>query len=127
MRRLGIRIVLAVLANAIALLLAAALLDGVKVDASGFGFAVAVFTIASVLITPIATWIVIRRARALIGVIALVNTFVVLVITDLLSDGFSIEGALDWIRAVVIVWIVNVAYALASGPITRRALGRPAA
>jgi len=122
MRRLGIRIVLAVVANAIALLLAAALLDGVKVEASGFGFAVAVFTIASLVLTPIATWIVIRRARALLGVIALVNTFVVLVITDLLSDGFSIDGTVDWLLAVVIVWIANVAYELASGPLQRRAL-----
>jgi putative membrane protein len=120
MRRLGFRIVLAVVANAVALLLAAALLDGVKVEASGFVLAVAVFTIASVIVTPIATWIVIRRARALIGVIALVNTFLVLLITDLLSDGFTIDGGLDWVLAVVIVWIANVAFELASGPITRR-------
>jgi putative membrane protein len=120
MRRLGFRIVLAVVANAVALLLAAALLGGVKVEASGFVLAVAVFTIASVIVTPIATWIVIRRARALIGVIALVNTFLVLLITDLVSDGFTIDGALDWVLAVVIVWIANVAFELASGPITRR-------
>ena len=122
MRRLGFRMVLAVVANAVALLLAAALLDGVKIEASGFVLAVAVFTIASVIVTPIATWIVIRRARALIGVIALVNTFLVLLITDLVSDGFTIDGALDWVLAVVIVWIANVAFELASGPITRRVL-----
>jgi uncharacterized membrane protein YvlD (DUF360 family) len=120
MRLLGLRLVLAVIANAVSLLIAAALLDGVRVEASGFVFAVIIFSIASLVLTPIMTWIVIRRARALIGVVALINTFVVLLITDLLSDGFSIEGTLDWILAVVIVWVANVAYELASGPILRR-------
>jgi uncharacterized membrane protein YvlD (DUF360 family) len=120
MRLLGLRLVLAVIANAVSLLIAAALLDGVRVEASGFVFAVIIFSIASLVLTPIVTWIVIRRARALIGVVALINTFVVLLITDLLSDGFSIEGTLDWILAVVIVWVANVAYELASGPILRR-------
>jgi putative membrane protein len=118
--RLLVRIGLAVAANAIALLVAAALLDGVQLDASGFVLAVVIFSIASFLITPIVTWIVIRRARALIGVVALVSTFVVLLVTDLLSDGFSIEGATDWILAVLIVWVVNLAATLASGPLLRR-------
>ena len=87
------RIGLAVVANAIALLIAAALLDGVQINATGFVLAVVIFSIASFLITPIVTWIVVRRVRALLGVVALVSTFVVLLITDLLSDGFTIEGA----------------------------------
>jgi putative membrane protein len=118
--RLLVRIGLAVAANAVALLVAAALLDGVQLDASGFVVAVVIFSIASFLITPIVTWIVIRRARALIGVVALVSTFVVLLVTDLLSDGFSVEGATDWILAVLIVWVVNLAATLASRPLLRR-------
>jgi uncharacterized membrane protein YvlD (DUF360 family) len=118
--RLLVRIGLAVAANAVALLVAAALLDGVQLDASGFVVAVVIFSIASFLITPIVTWIVVRRARALIGVVALVSTFVVLLVTDLLSDGFSIEGATDWILAVLIVWVVNLAATLASRPLLRR-------
>ena len=113
------RIGLAVAANAIALLVAAALLDGVEIDASGFVLAVVIFSIASFLITPIVTWVVIRRARALIGVVALVSTFVVLLITDLLSDGFSIEGVTDWILAVLIVWVVGLAATLASRRLLR--------
>jgi uncharacterized membrane protein YvlD (DUF360 family) len=120
--RLLVRLVLAVVANAVSLLIAAALLDGVRIEASGFVFAVVVFTIASVVLTPVVTWIVIRRARALIGVVALVTTFAVLLVTDLLSDGFSIDGALDWILAVAIVWIANVVYELSSGLLVRRTL-----
>ena len=117
--RLLLRIGLAVAANAVALLVAGALLDGVEINASGFVLAVVIFSIASFLITPIVTWVVIRRARALIGVVALVSTFVVLLVTDLLSDGFSIEGATDWILAVLIVWVVNLAATLASRPLLR--------
>jgi putative membrane protein len=118
--RLLLRIGLAVAANAIALLIAAALLDGVKINASGFLVAVVIFSIASFLITPLVTWIVVRRVRALLGVVALVSTFVVLLITDLLSDGFSIEGATDWILTVLIVWVANLILGVASRRLLRR-------
>jgi len=117
--RLLKRIGLAVVTNAIALLIAAALLDGVHINASGFLVAVAIFSIASFLITPIVTWIVVRRVRALLGVVALVSTFVVLLITDLLSDGFTIDGVTDWILAVLIVWVANLILGIASRRLLR--------
>lgn len=120
MRLLALRVVFAVVANAVALLIAAAVLDGVSIDAAGFVLAVVIFSIASVVVTPLATWIVIRRVRALVGVVGLVSTFIVLLLTDLLSDGFSIDGTLDWIFAVLIVWAANLVYELASGPLLRR-------
>jgi putative membrane protein len=120
MRLLAVRIVLAVIANAIALIVAAALLDGVHINASGFLLALVIFTIGSLVLTPLVTWIVIRRMRALIGVVGLVATFVVLLVTDLLSDGFTINGTVDWILAVLIVWVVNLVFELAAGPLRRR-------
>ena len=33
------------------------------------------------------------------------TTFLALLITDLLSDGLSIEGASTWLLATVIVWL----------------------
>lgn len=127
--RLLVRIALAVVVNAIALLIAAAVLDGVRVNASGFVIAVAIFSLASLLLRPLLAWIVVRRARPLLGVIALVTTFAVLLITDLLSDGLEIEGTLDWILATVIVWLATMIYDLFSVRIQRMALaglGRPA-
>ena len=127
--RLAVRIALAVVANAIALLIAAALLDGVRIDASGFVLAVIVFSLASLIVTPVVAWIVLKRMRALLGVIALVTTFAALLVTDLLSDGFEIEGALDWVLATVIVWLATMFYDLFSRRLTRMALaglGRPA-
>jgi putative membrane protein len=127
--RLAVRIALAVVANAIALLIAAALLDGVRIDASGFVLAVIVFSLASLIVTPVIAWIVVRRMRALLGVIALVTTFAALLVTDLLSDGFEVEGALDWVLATVIVWLATMIYDVFSRRLTRMALvglGRPA-
>jgi putative membrane protein len=127
--RLAVRIALAVVANAIALLIAAALLDGVRIDASGFVLAVIVFSLASLIVTPVIAWIVVRRMRALLGVIALVTTFAALLVTDLLSDGFEIEGALDWVLATVIVWLATMLYDVFGRRLQRMALaglGRPA-
>jgi putative membrane protein len=122
MTAFGLRVVLAVIANAIALLIAAALLDGVEIEESSFIVAVAIFSVASLVVRPVGAWIVVRRVRPLIGVVALVTTFVVLVFTDLLSDGLSIEGTLDWILATVIVWFATLLYSIFDMRIQRLAL-----
>ena len=36
---------------------------------------------------------------------ALIATFIALVVTDILSDGFTINGVGTWIAATVIVWV----------------------
>jgi putative membrane protein len=122
MTRLGIRVLLAVGANAIALLLAAAVLDGVEVEAASFIVAVAIFSLASLVVRPVVAWIVTERVRPLLGVVALVTTFIVLVITDLLSDGLAIDGAIDWILATVIVWAATLLYDVVDEPLQRLAL-----
>jgi putative membrane protein len=122
MTRLGIRVLLAVGANAIALLLAAAVLDGVEVEAASFIVAVAIFSLASLVVRPVVAWIVTERVRPLLGVVALVTTFIVLVITDLLSDGLAIDGAVDWILATVIVWAATLLYDVVDEPLQRLAL-----
>jgi hypothetical protein len=40
-----------------------------------------------------------------LGGVALISTFVALVITDVFSDGVSISGIGTWIGATVIVWL----------------------
>ncbi len=108
--RLLVRVAFAFIANAIALLIAAALLDGVHIDATSFVVAVAIFSVASLVLRPILAYIVVRTLRPLLGVIALITTFALLLITDLLSDGLEINGALDWVLATVIVWLATVVY-----------------
>jgi putative membrane protein len=108
--RFGIRVLLALTANGVTLLIAAAVLDGVEIDAALFVLAVVIFSIASLLLRPLIAEFVTRRARPLVGAVALLTTFVVLLLTDLLSDGLSIEGVLDWIVATAIVWVATLLY-----------------
>ena len=122
--RLLVRIGLALVTNAIALLLAAALLDGVHIDATSFVVAVIIFSAASLLIRPILAWIVIRAMRPLVGVIALITTFGLLLITDLLSDGFNIDGWTDWILATVIVWLATVVFDIVNDRLIRMTMRR---
>ncbi len=66
-----VRVALAVAANAVALLLAAILLDGVEIAAGSFVAAVAVFSVASLVVRPLVAWGVVRYASALGGAVAL--------------------------------------------------------
>jgi uncharacterized membrane protein YvlD (DUF360 family) len=108
--RLIIRIVLALVVNAIALLIAASVVDGVSIDATSFVVAVIIFTLLSLFIRPLLAFVVARHLRPLLGIIGLVTTFLILLITDLLSDGLEIEGASAWILATVVVWIAQMLY-----------------
>lgn len=91
-------------ANAIGLLVAAAVLDDMTVSGTAFVIAVLIFTGVEVLARPLLTQAAIRNVQALQGGTALVATFVGLVITNLLSDGLEITGATTWLLATLIVW-----------------------
>lgn len=98
------RAVVALAANAVALLLAALLLDGVRVSTLFFVFLVVIFTVISLLVTPTVRAFVKENAASLSSLAGLLATFVALLITDLVSDSLQIEGILDWVMATVIVW-----------------------
>ena len=105
MIRFLIRMVIAVVANAVGLLVAAALLDGMHVNAGSFVVAVIIFTVAFALMQPFLVAQFRRGNSAALGGVALIATLVALIVTDLVSDGFSIDGAGTWIAATVIVWL----------------------
>jgi uncharacterized membrane protein YvlD (DUF360 family) len=110
--RLLVRIGLSVAATAVAFIVAASLLDGFEIDTVTFIVSVVIFSILSLILKPILTWVVAKWARPLLGVVALVTTFVILLITDLVSDGLQIEGAEAWILGTVIVWLGTVLYSV---------------
>lgn len=104
MVRLLISAAIYLVANAVALLIANAVLDDVTIDGGAFLIAVVIFTGVEVVIQPLITQIGVRHSRALIGSSALVATFIGLVVTTLVSDGLSISGVMTWLLATVIVW-----------------------
>lgn len=105
MIRLLVRTVIAVAANAVGLIVAAAVLDGFSLNFASFVVAVVIFTIVFAVLQPFLAVQLRRLGNGAIGATALIATLVSLVITDLLSDGLSISGLGTWVAAAVIVWL----------------------
>jgi uncharacterized membrane protein YvlD (DUF360 family) len=103
--RLIFRTLVALVANAVGLLVAAAVLSGFELDWSGFILAVIIFTVAFALLQPFLISQLRGRNSAMLGGTALIATLVSLIITDLVSDGLNISGVGTWIAATVIVWL----------------------
>jgi putative membrane protein len=108
MARFLARTVVELVASAIGLIVAAWLLQGVTLNASGFLIAVAVFTVAKIILGPLVFKLSFKYARALTGGIALVTTFVGLLVTTWLTSGLTIAGAGSWVMATIVVWVFTV-------------------
>jgi putative membrane protein len=106
--RLLVRLLIAFVSNAVGLIVAAAVLDGMRLDVTGFVVAVVVFTIVFALLQPFLISMLRRSPAPLLGGVALIATLVSLILTELLTDGLSIRGVGTWIAATVIVWLGSV-------------------
>ena len=103
MIRLLVRTLIAVAANAIGLIVAAIVLDGVHLNFASFVVAVVIFTVVFAVLQPFLAVQLRRLGNGAIGATALIATLVSLLLTDLLSDGLEIDGVGTWIAAAVIV------------------------
>ena len=112
MIRLVISAGVKLLANALGLITAAVVLDDVTITGAAFVIAVLIFTVVEVLADPLLTKISLTSVPALRGGVALVTTFLGLVITAAVSDGLSISGTTTWTLATLIVWLAALAAAL---------------
>lgn len=105
MIRLLLSAAIRLLANAVGLMVAAYFLEDMTVSGAAFITAVVIFTVVEILIDPLLMQIALTKATALRGSVALITTFVGLVVTSWLSDGLSIKGASTWLFATIIVWL----------------------
>ena len=103
-----VRTGIALAGNAIGLLVSAAVLDDMAVDAGSFIVAVIIFTVVTALLQPFLASRLRNAGSGVLGGVALIATFASLVITDLVSDGFSISGVGTWLAATVIVWVASL-------------------
>jgi putative membrane protein len=108
MIRLLVSTVIQLAANAVGLLLAAVLLDGMTISGGAFLLAVVFFTVVEVVVGPMIRQMAVKKANALLGSTALVVTLLGLLITSVVSDGLSIEGLSTWVMATVIVWLASL-------------------
>jgi uncharacterized membrane protein YvlD (DUF360 family) len=107
--RLLIRTLIALVANAVGLIVAASLLDGMELNGAAFVLAVIIFTVVFALMLPFTASQARRSGSAALGGgVALIATLVALIVTDLISDGLTIEGIGTWIAATVIVWLASL-------------------
>jgi hypothetical protein len=105
MVRLALSVVAYLLANAIGLLIAAALLPGFRINALSFLLVVLTFSIIQTVLGPLVTKIAFKSLPQLMGGIALVTIFIGLWITDLLMNGMAIGGISNWLAATLLVWV----------------------
>jgi len=98
--------VVALVANAVALLVGAIVLPNMTLNASGYLTAVLLFTLIAVLIEPLIRQSAMRSSPALLGSSSLVATLVSLILTAIIGDGLSISGLVTWVLATVVVWLV---------------------
>ena len=101
MIRLIVRGVIAIIANAVGLIVAALLLDGVDLNFTGFIVALVVFTVVEGLMQPFLA----AQFRRLSALAALIATFIALLVTDLITGGLDISGFGTWVTATLIVWL----------------------
>lgn len=91
--------------NAIGLLLASFLLAGFSIAPLALLIVVVVFTAVEVIAAPILKKLSENNLPSLMGGIALVTTFVGLIVTDLFVDGFTIGGISNLLAATLLVWL----------------------
>jgi hypothetical protein len=108
--RFIVRTVIVLLGNAVGLIVASLVFDGFSIDVTGFVVSLVIFTVAVALMTPFLASTMRRNqsGSAALGGVALISTFVALLITDLFTDGLSISGIGTWIGATVVVWLASL-------------------
>ncbi len=97
--------------NAAGLLLAALLLEGFTIAPLSFIVVVAIFTLVQVIADPLLTRVGERHVPALKGGIALVVTFVGLLLTDFITTGLVIGGIsnlLVWLGALIAAVLIPI-------------------
>jgi putative membrane protein len=126
--RLLVSGVIYLVANAVGLLVAAWVLDDMSIDGAAFVIAVVIFTAVEVVARPLFTQLALKNVGGLVGSTALVATLVGLIVTDWVSDGLTIDGAMAWVLATVIVWAASlIAGLILPVLLVKRAVGNRAA
>jgi putative membrane protein len=116
MSRLG-QLAVSWAANAIVLLVVAALLSGVDVDTTwDLLWAAALFGVLNTIVKPILKLLTLPFAIVTLGVAWFFVAALMLSLTDWLVDGFEIDGLGTLVLATILVWVVNLVLDYMPGP-----------
>ena len=117
MIRLAKQLTLSWVANAIVLAVVTLVLSGVKSDTAGDLIRAALlFGILNTILKPLLRLLTLPLAFITLGLIWFGVAMVMLWLTSIFIDGFSIHGFWTYVWATVIVWAVNVVLDFVPGP-----------
>ncbi|MBV1927102.1 MAG: phage holin family protein, partial [Rhodobacteraceae bacterium] len=105
MNRMLVSALIYVLANAVGLLLATLLLDGFSISPLAFMWAILLFSVIEAVAEPLVTKVAQKKVPAMQGGVALVTTFLGLLLTEIFVDGMVIGGLANWLAATLVVWL----------------------
>lgn len=105
MIRLLVRILLQFISSAVGLFLASLALPGFHIEVAGFLVSLLFFVGIGFLFEPLLFKLSLRYLPALRGGIALVTTFVSLLLTTLFTDALRIDDLKTWVIAPLIIWL----------------------
>ena len=110
MVRLLVRTLIVLVGNAVGLIVASLVFSGFNISATGFIWSLVIFTVAFAILTPFIVSVLRRNDSSgkAMGGVALISTFVALLITDVFSSGLSISGITTWIGATLVVWLASL-------------------
>ncbi|MFD6054435.1 phage holin family protein [Agromyces sp. NPDC060279] len=107
MVRFLIRLAISLVTAALGLLVASWVLPDFHLEWGGFFVAIIVFSVAQAILGPFVFNLARQYASAVLGGIGLVTTFLALLIASLFPGGIHIDGAVTWVLATLIVWIIT--------------------
>lgn len=109
-----LKIIVALISNAVAIFAAEYLITGLEVtnDPVGFVIVVILFTVANSFILPMARFVLKPLSWLTLGLFPVIINGLLIYIVDFLSDGITIGGLLPLIYATIIIGIVNAFFAL---------------
>lgn len=112
MMRILLRAVVLLASWAIGLSVAAWVVPGVSVSASGFIVAVMVFSVALATLSLLILKLPHDYASLFLGGTALALTLVALILASVLTHGLTIHGVGSWLATTVLVWLVTTVAAI---------------
>src|SRR5256885_11326647 len=103
-----LRLLIALGINALALWVANALFDGVRIDGAwAYIIGAAVLGIANGILKPVVAVLTLPLIVLTLGVFYFVINIAMLLLAEWIAPNFSIDGFWTYVGAVVIIWLVN--------------------
>jgi hypothetical protein len=112
MRQSLLRALVLLVSWAIGLLVAAWVVPGVSLSASGFIVAVVLFCAAQATLSLLIVKLPRAYASLLLGGTGLALTLVALILASALTHGLTIHGFASWVATTIVVWLVTTVGAI---------------